>query len=73
MIMQRKNRTAPDARGMRGSRSRVEASGRLRKKRADTKIETIEKQYGRKLAAAPVQLKTVLKQKKKPSLKKLLA
>ena len=36
---------APDAPGMRGNRSRNE-SGQLRAKRGDTRIDTIERQYG---------------------------
>ncbi len=61
-----------DARGMRGRRSRAHATGRLRKKRADTKLETIEKAYHRSLGKDWLQLATVLKRKRKKSLKKLL-
>ncbi|MDZ4667530.1 MAG: hypothetical protein SGJ00_06570 [bacterium] len=42
LIMKKQNNDAP---GMRGNRSRNE-SGELRKKRVDTHISTIEKQYG---------------------------
>ncbi|OHA01380.1 MAG: hypothetical protein A3C12_00440 [Candidatus Sungbacteria bacterium RIFCSPHIGHO2_02_FULL_49_20] len=44
----KKKEAAPDARGMRGIRSRVKLTGRLRKKRGDTKIGTLEKIYHRK-------------------------
>ena len=36
-----------DAPGMRGIRSRNEGDGRLRDKRDDTHMGTVEKQYGR--------------------------
>jgi len=41
----RKSKRAPDARGMRGWRSRVKSSGRLRKKRSDTTLAALEKTY----------------------------
>jgi len=46
--MKKKSKRAPDARGMHGIRSRVKSTGRLRKKRNDTKIGTLEKIYHRK-------------------------
>ena len=67
-----KHRYASDARGMRGLRSRVISSGKLRKKRADTKIATIEKRYHRSLGKDSLQLKTLLKRNYKRSLKKLI-
>lgn len=35
-----------DAPGMRGNRSRNKTDGRLRQKRGNTRVDTIEKQYG---------------------------
>lgn len=67
-----KHRYAPDARGMRGWRSRVKSSGKLRRKRADTKVATIEKRYRRSLGKDSLQLKTLLKRNYKRSLKKLI-
>ncbi len=46
--MKKKSKGAPDAKGMRGRRSRVKSTGRLRKKRADTTIRTLEKIYHKK-------------------------
>lgn len=67
-----RSKGAPDAKSMKGMRSRVKSSGRLRKKRADTKLGTIEKSYHRSLGKNRLQLQTVLKRKHKKSLKKLL-
>lgn len=63
---------APDARGMRGWRSRVKNTGKLRKKRADTKIKTLEKIYHKNIGRDRIQLKTLLARRKRKSLKKLL-
>ncbi|MBI2023428.1 hypothetical protein HYT01_02605 [Candidatus Giovannonibacteria bacterium] len=62
-----------DAKGMAGVRSRDKLTGRLRRKRADTKIITLDKDYKRDLSSnEDLQLGTVLKRKRKGSLKKLL-
>ncbi|HBT81208.1 hypothetical protein A2757_01910 [Candidatus Giovannonibacteria bacterium RIFCSPHIGHO2_01_FULL_48_47] len=64
---------AKDAPKMRGYRSRDKLSGRLRKKRSDTKIATIQKAYHRKLTRkAGLQLGTFLSRRHKKSLKRLL-
>ena len=64
---------AEDAPKMRGIRSRDKLSGRLRRKRADTKVTTLHKKYhkifGRK---ENLQLGTFLKRHHKKSLKKLI-
>ncbi|MBI4059473.1 hypothetical protein HY406_00205 [Candidatus Giovannonibacteria bacterium] len=63
---------AKDAPKMRGYRPR-DKSGRLRKKRSDTKVRTLQKKYHRKLARkSNLQLGTLLKRRHKKSLKKLL-
>ncbi len=67
-----KHRAAPDARGMRGWRSRVRSSGKLRRKRADTKITTLEKTYHKHLGKHSFKLKTLLKRKHRRSLKRLI-
>lgn len=46
--MKKKLMRAKDAPGMRGVRSRVKSTGRLRKKRKDTMLATLEKIYSRK-------------------------
>ena len=62
-----------DAPKMRGYRMRDKMSGRLRKKRSDTKVRTLQKRYKRKLAKkSNLQLGTLLKRRHKKSLKKLL-
>lgn len=58
---------------MKGSRPRDRASGRLRKKRGDTKVETLERKYGRNISTnSRLQLGTLLKRRHKKSLKSLL-
>lgn len=63
---------AKDAPKMRGWRPRDATSGRLRKKRADTKVATIEKRYRRSLGRDSLQLGTLLKRRRRKSLKALL-
>lgn len=64
---------AKDAPKMKGWRARDKTSGRLRKKRTDTKVETLRKQYHRRFAKNPrLQLGTVLRRRRKKSLKRLL-
>lgn len=64
---------AKDAPRMKGFRARDTASGKLRKKRADTKIATLQKQYHRRFAGhAAWQLGTLLRKWRKGSLKKTL-
>ncbi|MBI4132586.1 MAG: hypothetical protein HY473_00595 [Candidatus Sungbacteria bacterium] len=63
---------AKDAPKMRGWRSRDKTSGLLRKKRSDTRVSTIEKQYRRRLGKDSWQLGTLLKKRRKRSLKKAL-
>lgn len=64
---------AKDAPKMKGYRSRDKLSGRLRRKRADTKVETLHKKYHRKFGRKElIQLGTLLRRKRKKSLKKLL-
>lgn len=49
---------------MRGPRSRNETNGRLREKRGDTHVSTIEQRYGVDLhARADMHLDTLLKQR----------
>ena len=61
-----------DAPGMKGHRSRND-DGELRQKRSDTKIGTIEKQYGIDLhVRSDMELGTYLEQKKIASLNDLL-
>ena len=61
-----------DAPGMKGQRSRND-NGELRQKRSDTKIGTIEKQYGIDLdVRSDMELGTYLEQKKIISLNDLL-
>jgi len=64
---------AKDAPGMRGYRSRNE-DGRLRDKRDDTHLGTIEKQYGVNLGdhRSDMHLGTFLKQHQIPSLNDLI-
>lgn len=58
---------------MKGVRSRDKASGRLRKKRTDTKVETLQRQYRRRFGShGSWQLGTLLKKRRKRSLKKTL-
>jgi hypothetical protein len=64
--------SAKDAPGMRGNRSRDE-SGQLRRKRGDTEVGTIERQYGRDFGArSDMQLKTLLEREGAGSLHELL-
>lgn len=64
---------AKDAPKMKGIRSRDKTSGRLRKKREDTKVETLQKQYRRRFGGhGSWQLGTLLKKRRKRSLKKAL-
>jgi hypothetical protein len=57
-----------DAPGMRGDRSRTD-SGRLRAKRGDTRMGTIEDQYGRDFGVrSDMRLDTYLKRTGKASL-----
>jgi len=59
---------AKDAKGMKGQRSRNK-TGQLRKKRSDTKIGTIEKQYGVDLGVrSDMELGTYLEKNNKESL-----
>lgn len=63
---------AKDAPGMRGYRSRNE-DGELRQKRADTHVETIEKQYGRDFdVRSDTHLSTLLEREGVPSLNDLI-
>ena len=64
---------AKDAPGMRGTRSRNPASGRLRRKRGDTDVGTIEEQYGMDFGVrSDMNLGTLLKQRGAESLSELL-
>ena len=64
---------AKDAPNMKGVRSRDKTGGRLRKKRADTRIATLAKRYHRRFAGhMSWQLGTLLKKWRKPSLKKAI-
>ncbi|MBI2609578.1 hypothetical protein HYW53_00175 [Candidatus Giovannonibacteria bacterium] len=63
---------ANDAPKMKGKRARDKGTGRLRKKRSDTKVKSVEKKYGRLLGKDGLQLGTLLKRLHKKSLKKLL-
>jgi len=64
---------AKDAPKMRGWRSRNKRGGRLRKKRTDTKLRTLAKKYHRRFAGHLAwQLGTLLKKRRKGSLKKAL-
>lgn len=64
---------AKDAPKMKGLRSRDRTSGKLRKKRADTKVATLQKKYHRRFAGhAGWQLGTLLRAWRKGSLKKTL-
>lgn len=61
-----------DAPGMRGDRSRTE-SGPLRRKRADTRVGTIEERYGVDFGVrSDMELGTLLKREGKSSLNDLL-
>lgn len=61
-----------DAPGMRGDRSRNK-SGPLRKKRGDTKVETIEKEYDRDFdVRGDMHLDTLLKREGADSLNDLI-
>ena len=71
-MKKQKANSAPDAKGMRGLRSRTKSTGMLRRKRSDTKIATLEKTYGR-IGKHGLQLQTVLRRKRKASLKKLVS
>lgn len=63
---------AKDAPGMRGDRSRTD-SGRLRRKRGDTHVGTIEERYGEDFGVrSDMHLETLLKRKGAASLKDLL-
>ena len=58
---------------MRGPRSRNESNGRLREKRGDTHVETIERRYGVELdARADMHLDTLLEKRGYKSLNDLL-
>jgi len=62
-----------DAPKMKGWRSRAKTSGRLRRKRADTKVATLHKKYKRRFAGHDAwQLGTLLKKRRKKSLKQAL-
>ncbi len=64
---------AKDAPKMKGWRPRNTGSGRLRKKRSDTKVRTLHKRYHRSFAGHDSwQLGTLLKKRRKRSLKKVL-
>lgn len=64
---------AKDAPKMKGWRSRDRTSGRLRKKRSDTKVATLQKRYRRRFAGHLTwQLGTLLKRRRKKSLKRVL-
>ena len=64
---------AKDAPKMKGWRARDTGGGRLRKKRADTKVKTLHKKYHRRFAGHDSwQLGTLLKKWKAGSLKKVL-
>lgn len=64
---------AKDAPKMKGWRARDKTSGRLRKKRSDTKVATLQKQYHRRFAGhGSWQLGTLLRKRRKKSLKKAL-
>ena len=64
---------AKDAPKMKGWRPRNKGGGRLRKKREDTKVATLQKQYHRRFAGhGSWQLGTLLKKRRKKSLKKAL-
>lgn len=64
---------AKDAPKMKGWRSRDQTSGRLRRKRSDTKVATLEKKYRRHLGLNPrLQLGTLLARRRRKSLKRLL-
>ncbi|MDP3727455.1 MAG: hypothetical protein Q8R35_02325 [bacterium] len=57
---------------MRGLWPRDKTSGRLRKKRSDTKVGTLERKYGRNISTnSRLQLGTLLKRRHKKSLKSL--
>jgi hypothetical protein len=64
---------AKDAPGMRGIRSRNPQGGRLRRKRSDTQVGTIEEQYGVDLdVRSDMELGTLLKRRGAESLSQLL-
>lgn len=64
---------AKDAVKMRGWRPRDKASGRLRKKRSDARVGSVERKYGRNISTnSRLQLGTLLKRKGKKSLKALM-
>ena len=64
---------AKDAPKMKGLRPRDKTSGKLRRKREDTKVKTLQKKYHRRFAGhAGWQLGTLLKKWRKGSLKKAL-
>ena len=62
-----------DAPGMRGIRSRNAESGRLRRKRSDTNVGTVEEQYGTDFGVrSDMHLGTLLKKEGVDSLSELL-
>ena len=62
-----------DAPGMRGIRSRNRGDGRLRQKRSDTEVGTIEEQYGVDFGVrSDMQLGTLLERRGVESLSQLL-
>ncbi len=64
---------AKDAPKMAGYRSRDKSSGKLRRKRADTKVSALHRVYHRIFGKKEgIQLGTLLKRKRRSSLKKLL-
>ncbi|RJQ36524.1 hypothetical protein C4552_03325 [Candidatus Parcubacteria bacterium] len=64
---------AKDAPKMKGLRPRDRSSGRLRRKREDTKVKTLQKKYRRRFGGhASWQLGTLLRKWRKPSLKKAI-
>jgi hypothetical protein len=64
---------AKDAPGMRGIRSRNLGDGRLRQKRSDTEVGTVEKEYGVDFGVrSDMKLRTLLKTRGVESLSQLL-
>ena len=64
---------AKDAPGMRGIRSRNRGDGRLRQKRSDTNVGTVEEQYGIDFGVrSDMELGTLLKRRGADSLSQLL-
>ncbi len=61
------------SRGMRSGRSRNSGNGRLRGKRSDTHVSTIERIYGRNFhVRSDMRLGTLLKQRRVASLNDLI-